>query len=121
MTSRLAKRLLGAAAAAVVLGAGILTWKLWKLDGQAPSWWRLVRTETGGQPHYEPIQYRAKDSRPAITNPVFRASSDIKMSGGTMGIGVAVAGEAKFYPLHVLAFHQVVNDTCGDKKIACTY
>jgi hypothetical protein len=115
------KRIIGIALVVLVAATGLAAWKWTQLGGQRPSWWRLVRTETGGTPHYDPIQYRAKDSRAAITNPVFLAASDVKMAGGTMGIGVAVGDEAKFYPLTVLSYHQVVNDTCGGKKIACTY
>jgi hypothetical protein len=115
------KILLGAALMVLAAMAGVAAWKWSRLGGQTPSWWRVVRTETGGTPHYDPIQYRDRDARAAITNPVFLASSEVKMAGGTMGIGVAVGDEAKFYPLTVLSYHQVVNDTCGGKKIACTY
>jgi hypothetical protein len=36
-------------------------------------------------------------------------------------IGVAVAGEARAYPLRVLNWHEVVNDTLGGVPIAVTY
>jgi hypothetical protein len=115
------KVILWTACAVVVAASALAAWRWSQLGGQQASWWRLVRTETGGEPHYEPIQYRAKDARPAITNATFTAATNAQLAGGTMGIGVAVGGEAKFYPLHILAYHQVVNDTCGGTKIACTY
>ena len=43
------------------------------LDGQEATTARTVQTETGGTPHHEPIQYRAKDSRDAIVTPEFIA------------------------------------------------
>jgi hypothetical protein len=49
------------------------------------------------------------------------AAGEAKLAGGTMGIGVALGEEAKCYPHYILAYHQVVNDTCGGRKIACTY
>lgn len=36
-------------------------------------------------------------------------------------IGVSVYGEARAYPLMILNWHEVVNDTLGGKKIAVTY
>ncbi len=91
------------------------------LQGQAPTRERLFQTSSGGTPHYEPIQYRAKDSRPAITEPQFVSAADAKMVGGTMGIGVSVDGDSRFYPLFVMQYHQIVNDRCGDKPVACSY
>jgi hypothetical protein len=91
------------------------------LQGQAPSRERLFRTSTGGRPHYEPIQYRAKDARPAIMEPQFVSAAEAKFAGGTMGIGVTVNGESRFYPLFIMQYHQVVNDTCGGKHVACSY
>ena len=91
------------------------------LQGQAPTKERLFSTSTGGTPHYDPIQYRAKDSRPAITEPQFVSADEAKLVGGTMGIGVCVDGDSRFYPLFVMQYHQIVNDTCGDKPVACSY
>ncbi|HIK94153.1 MAG TPA: DUF3179 domain-containing protein [Planctomycetes bacterium] len=96
-------------------------YELYLLQGQAPSEERLVETSTGGDPHYDPIQYRAKDSRPAVVEPEFIAASEAKIAGGTMGIGVSVNDDSRFYPLYVLQYHQIVNDTCGGKAVACTY
>jgi hypothetical protein len=111
--------------AGAFLMAGLLAlmalykWK--QLDGQSASWSRVIRTETGGVPTYEPIQYRAKDSREAISDPRFVSANEAKIAGGTMGIGVAIEGEAKFYPLYILAYNQIVNDNCAGVAIACTY
>ena len=111
------------------LGAGMLAlcvallalykWK--QLDGQAATWHRVVQTETGGKPSYDPIQYRAKDAREAISNPEFVSAAEAELAAGTMGIGVAIGEEAKFYPLYILAYNQIVNDECSGVAIACTY
>jgi hypothetical protein len=107
----------------IVLGAAgaVVGRYAYLLQGQAPTRERLFQTSSGGAPHYEPIQYRAKDSRPAITEPQFVAAADAKMVGGTMGIGVSVDGDSRFYPLFVMQYHQIVNDRCGDKPVACSY
>jgi hypothetical protein len=94
------------------------------LGGQAPTKERIFRTSTGGTPHYDPIQYRAKDSRPAIVEPQFVSAGEanrVGVLGGTKGIGVSIDGDSRFYPLFVLQYHQIVNDTCGDKPVACSY
>ena len=90
-------------------------------NGQKATHARTVETETGGVPFHEPIQYRKKDARPAIVKPEFIPGSASKIAGGTKGIGVEIDGEARFYPLYVLQYHQVVNDTVGDCAIACSY
>ena len=80
-----------------------------------------TETATGGKAHHEPIQYRKKDARPAIIKPEFVAANDAKIAGGTKGIGVAIDGESRFYPLYVLQYHQVINDKVGNSAIACSY
>ena len=112
-----------------ILGAGLMglcvallalyKWK--QLDGQAATWHRVVQTETGGKPSYDPIQYRAKDAREAISDPQFVTAEEAELAAGTMGIGVAIGDEAKFYPLYILAYNQIVNDQCAGVAIACTY
>lgn len=107
----------------VVLGTAgaVVAYYAHLLRGQAPSKERLLATSTGGTPHYEPIQYRAKDSRPAITEPEFVSAAEARMASGTKGIAVVVNGDARFYPLFIMQYHQIVNDRAGDKPIACSY
>jgi hypothetical protein len=120
--------IIGGLLMAVAGPAGVVVGRQWRaardralLAGQEATEERLVRTPSGGKPHYEPIQYRAKDSRPAILEPQFVGANDAHLVAGTMGIGVNVQGESRFYPLFVLQYHQIVNDTCGDKPIVCSY
>ena len=91
------------------------------LDGQEATKERLLSTSTGATPHYDPIQYRAKDARPAITEPEFVSAGEAKIAGGTKGIGISINGDSRFYPLYLLQYHQIVNDTCGGKAVACSY
>ena len=79
------------------------------------------KTLTGGDAYHAPIQYRKKDARPAIIKPEFVAAGDAKIAGGTKGIGVSIDGNSRFYPLYVLQYHQVINDTVGNSAIACSY
>ena len=90
-------------------------------NGQLATHARTVETEREGVPHNKPIQYRAKDARPAITEPEFIPGTAAKIAGGTKGIGVEINGKARFYPLYVLQYHQVINDTLEDCAIACSY
>ena len=91
------------------------------LDGQEATEARTVQTETGGTPHHEPIQYRAKDSRDAIVTPEFIAGSEAQIAGGTKGICITINGESRFYPLYIMQYHQVINDTLQDTPIAASY
>ena len=91
------------------------------LDGQEATEARTVQTETGGTPHHEPIQYRAPDARDAIVSPEFIDGTVAKIAGGTKGIGITINGESRFYPLYVLQYHQIVNDTLQDTAIAASY
>ncbi len=102
-------------------GAAAVGRYVYLLQGQAPTRERLLRTATGGKPYYSPIQYRAKDARPAITGPQFAAAEDVHLAGGTKGIAVSINGDNRFYPLFVLQYHQIVNDTCGNKPVVCSY
>ena len=119
--SKMKRLLLIGLGVTTILMAMALVIKWRQLDGQAPNWHRVIRTETGEKPTYDPIQYRAKDSRPAISDPKFIAADEAKLAAGTMGIGVAIGDEAKFYPLYILAYNQIVNDSCAGTPIACTY
>ena len=103
----------------LVFGPGL--YDAYVLDGQAANDHRLRETATGGKPHHQPIQYRKKDARPAIIKPEFVSAGDAKIAGGTKGIGVSIDGKSRFYPLYVLQYHQVINDTIGNSAIACSY
>jgi len=64
----------------------------------------------------------AKDGIPAIVHPkLVRASEATFLDDADRVVGVVAGGEARAYPLRVLNWHEVVNDTLGPRPIAVTY
>jgi len=62
-----------------------------------------------------------KDGIPAIDRPRFVAPDAAKMKPGERILGVARNGEAKAYPVRILNWHEVVNDSVGGEPVAVTY
>jgi hypothetical protein len=62
-----------------------------------------------------------KDGIPAIDRPQFVKAGDARMSPGDRILGVASNGEAKAYPVRILNWHEVVNDSVGGTAVAVTY
>ena len=63
-----------------------------------------------------------KDGIPAIDDPQFvtvSAADDLQPREPV--IGVKIAGEAKAYPLRILIWHEIVNDTIGGVPVVVTY
>ncbi len=79
------------------------------------------RTATGGEPFHGLIQYRAKDAKEAIVDPVLLDPSDAIVAAGTKVIGAFVNGEARAYPLFILNNHQVVNDQVGGTPLCASW
>ena len=69
--------------------------------------------ESGGPP---------KDGIPSIDDPQFIAvSAQQELTPTEPVIGLAINGEARAYPLRILTWHEIVNDTVGGVPIAVTY
>ncbi len=63
-----------------------------------------------------------KDGIPALTDPGFLDAAEAKfLKPQDRIIGIAWDGRAKAYPLKILDYHEVVNDTLADQAIAVTY
>jgi hypothetical protein len=65
-----------------------------------------------------------RDGIPAIDAPVFRRAGDIRpgqIRDREPVIGVTLNGETRAYPLSVMIWHEVVNDTLGGEPVAITY
>ncbi len=63
-----------------------------------------------------------KDGIPAILDPRFIPATDAYfLEDADLIIGVVQGGIAKAYPLHILTWHEVVNDRLGEQPIAVTY
>lgn len=63
----------------------------------------------------------AKDGIPALTDPAVVSADESGLNAADRVIGVEIAGEARAYPLRILNWHEIVNDTLGGQPIAVTY
>ena len=71
-----------------------------------------------------------KDGLPALVDPIAWSLAEAGAAGGKRSkflvpsdrvIGVSLGGAARAYPLRLLVWHEVVNDTLGGRAIAVTY
>jgi hypothetical protein len=65
-----------------------------------------------------------KDGIPSIDNPKFvpvSSISDSDLGPDEPVIGIVINGKARAYPLRVLTWHEIVNDTFDDVPITVTY
>ena len=64
-----------------------------------------------------------KDGIPAIDNPRFESIEEARawVTGDGPVISLEVNGEARAYPLAVLAWHEIVNDTIGGVPVIVTF
>ena len=62
-----------------------------------------------------------KDGIPSIDNPIFDTSETTDQTGETIGIGIEINGDARFYGYNILVWHEIVNDTIGGTPVAVTY
>ena len=63
-----------------------------------------------------------KDGIPSIDEPEFVAVSEVDGLADTEPVvGLVVGGEARAYPLRVLIWHEIVNDTVGGVPVTVTY
>jgi hypothetical protein len=63
-----------------------------------------------------------KDGIPSIDKPQFKAAAEDKeLVAKEAVIGVEVNGDARAYPLRILIWHEIVNDTVGGVPVAVTY
>ena len=73
----------------------------------------LDKIKNGGPP---------KDGIPSIDNPKFVSVQNANfMSDSNTVIGLEINGIAKAYPLFVLVWHEIVNDSVGNVPVAVTY
>jgi hypothetical protein len=64
-----------------------------------------------------------KDGIPAIDTPAFTSIEDARtwMDGLSPVIALEVNGEAKAYPMAILTWHEIVNDTIGGEPVVVTF
>jgi hypothetical protein len=63
-----------------------------------------------------------KDGIPSIDNPKFQPVADeTDVKPNEPVIGLEINGDARAYPLRILMWHEIVNDTVGGEPVAVTY
>ncbi len=62
-----------------------------------------------------------RDGIPAIDNPVFVPAGEAALSPDDRVIGVALGGEARAYPIRILNWHEIINDTVGGRPVVVTF
>ena len=83
--------------------------------------------ETNGVKHLVPLDKikgggPPKDGIPSIDDPLFAPVSESQfMSDSDTVIGLEINGDARAYPLFILVWHEIVNDTVGDVPVSVTY
>jgi hypothetical protein len=53
--------------------------------------------------------------------PTFVSAADTKLDAGEMVMAVHQGGEARAYPIRIVSYHHIVNDTVGGLPIVATY
>ena len=87
----------------------------------------LKLVETNGVKHLVPLDKikgggPPKDGIPSIDDPLFAPVSESQfMSDSDTVIGLEINGDARAYPLFILVWHEIVNDTVGDVPVSVTY
>ncbi|MCW9033171.1 MAG: DUF3179 domain-containing protein [Rhodospirillales bacterium] len=72
----------------------------------------LSEIQSGGPP---------KDGIPSIDKPEFISVDKAKLTATEPVIGLVINGDARAYPLQVLTWHEIVNDTVGGTPATITY
>lgn len=73
----------------------------------------LDKIKSGGPP---------KDGIPSIDNPKFTNIQDSQfVSDSDVVIGLEINGDARAYPLFILVWHEIVNDSVGGVPVSITY
>ena len=92
-----------------------------------PERWRLAWPDTDFAKHSVDLRSirsggPPKDGIPSIDNPTFvPVSEDSDLAAKEPVISLDIAGDARAYPLRVLMWHEIVNDTVGGVPVAVTY
>ncbi len=62
-----------------------------------------------------------RDGIPGLDAPRFESAADAKWSDGERVLGITVGGESRAYPVAILDWHELVNDTLGGQPILVSY
>jgi len=64
-----------------------------------------------------------KDGIPSIDDPQFVSIDGVEdfLNDDSIGLGISLNGEARFYPYQILVWHEIVNDSIGGTPILVSY
>lgn len=63
-----------------------------------------------------------RDGTPALINPTFiEAEMATYLKEDDRVLAIEIGGVAKAYPIRILDWHEIVNDSIGDQRLAVTY
>ena len=99
---------------ATISSADPLAWKAegWRTDFDRTTQ-DLSRVRSGGPP---------RDGIPSIDAPRFvPIAEETGLAASEPVIGFALAGDARAYPVRILTWHEIVNDTVGGVPVVVTY
>ncbi|MBN1515690.1 DUF3179 domain-containing protein [Candidatus Sumerlaeota bacterium] len=58
---------------------------------------------------------------PALTQPAFVSLKETEEDDGLLGVLIEMNGENRFYPYSILTWHELVNDSIGDRHFLVSY
>ena len=93
--------------------SGLAMYRGEQIDGAPEPLVDLDDIRSGGPP---------PDGIPSIDDPSFVSASDVDfLEENEPVLAVAVNGEARAYPVQIMTWHEIVNDTVGGLPVAVTY
>lgn len=121
----LGQRAMGAAFGIGLLG--VIGYLLMSIAEADPRYWRGEWPDTDFSKHsidYSEVRSGGppKDGIPPIDRPRFRPQSDVQDMGKYEPVvSLEINGDARAYPLGILIWHEIVNDTVGGVPVAVTF
>jgi hypothetical protein len=103
----------------------IVIWQSYRLIAQKKYWKIVITTVIVGIyaliTYYFNVKLNADNMFRQSEQTVFLPSSTNKVNAGKLVIGVAVNGEAKAFPIELIAYHHQVKDVIGGMQVLVTY
>lgn len=62
-----------------------------------------------------------KDGIPALSQASFVNIEEAQVDDDVLGVLVEIDGQKRYYPYNILVWHEIVNDSIGDKNFAVTF
>lgn len=96
-----------------------------RLPAAAPRWFH--QQDSRGDLPVPPHELRdggpPMDGIPALMEPAFLSALDARrfLRPKDRVVGLEIAGDARAYPIRILNWHELVNDTVGDQAILVTW